>query len=124
MGEEDQPVGFRGAEVEGDGAHALGVPFWQGQVGFRGLKVDGVEGGNVFALEDHVTLELHLGVDNAGEAGELQADIVVLVHHLWKIYDGNDHQESCTITVLSRPFSKLISNVSVYEMICRCSNGK
>lgn len=85
MGEEDQPVGFRGAEVEGDGAHALGVPFWQGQVGFRGLEVDGVEGGNVFALEDHVTLELHLGVDNAGEAGELQADIVVLVHHLWKM---------------------------------------
>lgn len=113
MGEEDQPVGFRGAEVKGDGAHALGVPFWQGQVGFGGLEVDGVEGGNVFALEDHVALELHLGVDNAGKAGELQADIVVLVHHLWKIYGGSDHQESHTITVLFLHFSKLISNVLI-----------
>uniref|UniRef100_A0A672ZAM2 Uncharacterized protein n=1 Tax=Sphaeramia orbicularis TaxID=375764 RepID=A0A672ZAM2_9TELE len=27
VGEEYEPVGFRGAEVEGDGAHAFGVPF-------------------------------------------------------------------------------------------------
>lgn len=88
MGEEYQPVGFGGAEVKGDGAHTFGVPFWQGQVGVRVLKVDGVEGGNVFAFEDNVTLEFHLGVHDAGEAGQLQADIVVLVHHLGKKYRG------------------------------------
>lgn len=84
MGEEYQAVGFGGAEVEGDGAHALGVPFWQGQVGVRRLEVDWVKGGNIFALEYHVTLEFHLGVNNAGEPGQLQAYIVVLVHHLGK----------------------------------------
>lgn len=84
MGEEYQPVGFGGAEVEGDGAHALGVPFWQGQVGVRRLEVDWVKGGNIFALEYHITLEFHFGVNNAGEPGQLQAYIVVLVHHLGK----------------------------------------
>lgn len=82
VGEEDQPVGLGGAEVEGDGAHALGVPFGQGQVGFRRLEVDGVQRGDIFTLEDHVALEFHLGVHNAGQAGQLQPDVVVLVHHL------------------------------------------
>uniref|UniRef100_A0A8D2ZS48 Uncharacterized protein n=1 Tax=Scophthalmus maximus TaxID=52904 RepID=A0A8D2ZS48_SCOMX len=88
VSEEDQPVGLGSAEVEGDGAHALGVPFGQGQVGVGGLKVDGVEGGDVFALEGDVALELHLGVNDASEAGQLQADIVVLVHHLQKEHTG------------------------------------
>uniref|UniRef100_A0A8C9YQ21 Uncharacterized protein n=1 Tax=Sander lucioperca TaxID=283035 RepID=A0A8C9YQ21_SANLU len=88
VGEEYQPVGFRGAEVKGDGAYAFGVPFGQGQVRVRRLEVDGVEGGNVFALEDHITLEFHLGVYDAGEAGQLQPDIIVLVHHLGKKYKG------------------------------------
>uniref|UniRef100_A0A3Q1C5X5 Uncharacterized protein n=2 Tax=Amphiprion TaxID=80969 RepID=A0A3Q1C5X5_AMPOC len=65
--EQYQPVGFGGAEIEGDGAHAFGVPLRQGQVGIRCLKVDGVEGGNVLALEDHVTLEFHLGVHNTSK---------------------------------------------------------
>lgn len=82
VGEEDQPVGFGGAEVEGDGAHALGVPLWKGQVGFGRLKVDGVQGGNVFTLENHVSLEFHLRVHDAGQPGQFQADIVVLVNHL------------------------------------------
>lgn len=86
VGEEYQPVGFRCSEVKGDGAHALGVPLRQGQVGVRGLEVDGVEGGNILTLEDHIALELHLGVHDAGEAGQLQADVVVLVHHLRKKY--------------------------------------
>lgn len=82
VGEEDQPVGFGGAEVEGDGAHTLGVPLGQRQEGVGGLEIDGVQGGDVLALEDHVALEFHLWVHNAGEARQLQADIVVLVHHL------------------------------------------
>ena len=84
VGEEYQPVGLGGAEVKRDGAHAFGVPFRQGQVGVGRLEVDGVEGGNVFALEDHIALEFHLGVHDAGEAGKLQPDIVVLIHHLGK----------------------------------------
>lgn len=100
MGEEYQPVGFGGAEVKGDGAHTLGVPFWQGQIGIRGLEVDGVECGNVFALKDHIALKFHLWVDNTGEAGELQADVIILVHHLWKIQEGTHHRESCMALVL------------------------
>uniref|UniRef100_A0A3Q2QAJ7 Uncharacterized protein n=1 Tax=Fundulus heteroclitus TaxID=8078 RepID=A0A3Q2QAJ7_FUNHE len=82
VGEEYQPVGLRGAEVKGDGADALGVPLGQGEKGVRGLEVDGVKCGNVLALEDHVSLEFHLGVKDASQARELQADVVVLVHHL------------------------------------------
>uniref|UniRef100_A0A3B4TVX3 Uncharacterized protein n=1 Tax=Seriola dumerili TaxID=41447 RepID=A0A3B4TVX3_SERDU len=88
VGEEYQPIGFGGAEVERNGAHAFGVPFRQSQVRVRGLEVDGVEGGDIFALEDNVALELHLGVHDTSEAGQLQADIIVLVHHLGKKYKG------------------------------------
>lgn len=113
VGEEYQPVWFRGAEVKGDGAHAFGVPFRQGQVGVRGLKVDGVEGGNVFALEDHVTLEFHLGIHDAGEAGQLQADIVVLVHHLEKKY----RRLVFSFFFFFNPFFTTV------EVICQCCNG-
>uniref|UniRef100_A0A3B3XQP1 Uncharacterized protein n=1 Tax=Poecilia mexicana TaxID=48701 RepID=A0A3B3XQP1_9TELE len=82
VGEEYQPVGFRSAEVKGYGADALGVPLGQGQEGVGGLEVDGVKRGNVFTLENHVSLELHLRVNDAGQARQLQSDIVVLVHHL------------------------------------------
>lgn len=82
VGEEDQPVGFRGAEIKGDGAHAFGVPLWKGQIGLGRLKVDGVEGGNIFALKNYVSLEFHLGVHDAGQPGQFQADIIVLVDHL------------------------------------------
>lgn len=82
MSEEYQPVWFRGTEVKRDGANSFGVPFWQSQVGLWGLKVDRVEGGNVFTLEDNITLEFHFGVHDAGQAGKLQSDIIVLVHHL------------------------------------------
>lgn len=88
VGEEDQPVGFGGAEVEGDGADAFGVPLGQSQVRVRGLEVDGVEGRDVLALEDDVALELHLGVHDAGEARQLQADVVVLVHDLGETHRG------------------------------------
>lgn len=112
VGEKYQPVGFRGAEVEGDGSHAFGVPFRQGQVGVGGLKVDGVEGGDIFALENNVTLELHLGVHNASKTGQFQADIIVLVHHLGKKYrvwrfliymqQIRDMHASAKMTILSR----------------------
>lgn len=82
VGEEDQPVGFGGAEVEGDGAHPFGVPLGQGQVRIRRLKVDGVQRRNIFTLEGNVPLQFHLRVDDASQAGQLQTDVIVLVHHL------------------------------------------
>ena len=82
MGEQDQPVGLGGAKVKGDGGHAFSVPLGQRQVGLGRLKGDGVEGGNVFTLKNYVSLEFHLGVHDAGQPGQFQADIIVLVDHL------------------------------------------
>ena len=82
MGEEDEAVRLGGAEVEGDGAHPLGVPLGQADEGLGGLEGDGVQGGHVLAAVRHLALDLHLGVHDAGQPGQLQADVVVLVHHL------------------------------------------
>lgn len=82
MGEEDESVGFGGPEIEGDGADPLGIPLGQAEVGIRALKVDWVQGGYVFTLKHHFPLELHLGVYDAGQTGELQTDVVILVDHL------------------------------------------
>uniref|UniRef100_A0A672IYD1 Uncharacterized protein n=1 Tax=Salarias fasciatus TaxID=181472 RepID=A0A672IYD1_SALFA len=101
VGEEDEPVGLGGAEIEGDGAHALGVPLGQSQEGVRGLEVDGIQGGDVFALEDHVALKLHLGVDDASEAGQLQTDVVVFVHHLGKSITGRGFITGACVSVQS-----------------------
>lgn len=79
---EDEAIGLGGAEVEGDGAHALGVPLGEAQEGFGRLEGDGVQDGHVLALEHHVALHLHLGVRDAGQARQLKPDVVVLVHHL------------------------------------------
>ena len=87
LGKEDQAVGLGRAEVEGDGSHTLGVPLGQAEVGLGRLKGDGVQDGHVLALEHHVALHLHLGVHDASQTRQLQADVVVLIHHLtpeWK----------------------------------------
>lgn len=88
MGEEDQAIGFRGAEVKGDGSHALGVPLGEADEGFRGLEGDGVQRGHVLTLVRHLTLDFHLGVHDASEAGQLQSNVIVLVHHLQSDTDG------------------------------------
>uniref|UniRef100_A0A8C7ZE31 Uncharacterized protein n=1 Tax=Oryzias sinensis TaxID=183150 RepID=A0A8C7ZE31_9TELE len=82
LSEEDQPIRFSGAKIKGDGAHAFGVPLWQSQEGIGRLKVDGVQSRNIFTLEDNVTLKFHLRIIDAGKPGELQPNIVVLIHHL------------------------------------------
>uniref|UniRef100_A0A4X1VBP4 Uncharacterized protein n=2 Tax=Sus scrofa TaxID=9823 RepID=A0A4X1VBP4_PIG len=41
LAEEQQPVGLSGAEVQGDGASALGAPAGQRHEGLRALEVDG-----------------------------------------------------------------------------------
>ncbi|CAG5928290.1 unnamed protein product [Menidia menidia] len=91
--EEDQPVGLGGAEVEGDGAHPFGVPFGQRKVGVRGLEVDGVQGGYVFTLENHVPLEFHLWVHYAGQAGQLQPDRCHCVSHPPLLSDISRHPQ-------------------------------
>ncbi|KAJ0027050.1 hypothetical protein NQD34_018050, partial [Periophthalmus magnuspinnatus] len=84
LGEEDEPVGFGGAEVERDRSHSFGVPLGQRQRRLRTLEADGVQSGNVLALKDNVALKFHFGVDDAGQTRQLQADVIVLVHHLDK----------------------------------------
>lgn len=68
MGEQNQAVGLGCAEVKGDGAHSLGVPLGQADVGLGGLKGDGVQSGHVLALVGHFTLNLHLWVHNPSQA--------------------------------------------------------
>uniref|UniRef100_A0A3P8XRK9 Uncharacterized protein n=1 Tax=Esox lucius TaxID=8010 RepID=A0A3P8XRK9_ESOLU len=77
-----QSVGFGGPEVKRNGAHPLGVPLGQAEVGFWAFKVDGVQGGHILTLKHNVPLQLHLGVHDAGQAGEFQADVIVLIDHL------------------------------------------
>uniref|UniRef100_A0A8C7VY86 Uncharacterized protein n=1 Tax=Oncorhynchus mykiss TaxID=8022 RepID=A0A8C7VY86_ONCMY len=60
-----------GPEVKGDRTHSLGVPLGEAEVGVGALEVDRVQGGHVLTLKHHVTLELHLGVYDAGQTGEL-----------------------------------------------------
>lgn len=84
MGEEDETVGLGGAEVEGDGAHAFGVPLRQADVGLWRLKGDGVQGGHVLALKVGVTLDLHFGVGDPSQAGQLEPDVIVFVDNLCK----------------------------------------
>uniref|UniRef100_A0A4W4FJ78 Uncharacterized protein n=1 Tax=Electrophorus electricus TaxID=8005 RepID=A0A4W4FJ78_ELEEL len=82
VAEEQQAIGLRGAEVEGDGARLLGVPLVQGNEGLRGLKRDGVKSGHVLTLEGHHTMDLHLVVALQSQPGELQSHVVVFVYHL------------------------------------------
>lgn len=82
VGEQDESVGFRGPEVKGDGAHSLGVPLGQAYVGLGGLEGDRVQRGHVLTLKHHIPLDLHLGVHDMRQTGELQTDVVILVDHL------------------------------------------
>lgn len=91
VGEQDESVGLGGPEVEGDRTHSLGVPLGEAEVGVRALEVDRVQGGHVLTLKHHVTLELHLGVYDAGQTGELQTDVVILVDHLEGVEEKRDH---------------------------------
>lgn len=68
VSEQDQAVGLRGAEVERDGAHALGVPLGKADVGLRRLERDGVQSGHVLALKHNISLDLHLRVHDARQA--------------------------------------------------------
>uniref|UniRef100_A0A8C6T1J7 Uncharacterized protein n=1 Tax=Neogobius melanostomus TaxID=47308 RepID=A0A8C6T1J7_9GOBI len=82
VGEQDQAVGLGGAKVKGDGAHALGVPLGQADVGLWRLERDGVQRGHVLTLVRHLPLDLHLGVHDSSQTGQLQADVIVFVHYL------------------------------------------
>lgn len=82
VAEQQQPVGLRGAEVEGDGAGLLGVPLGQRDVGLWRLKGHGVEGCDALASEDQVSVDLHLGVAFFGQSRQLQLEVIVLVDDL------------------------------------------
>lgn len=82
MGEEDQAVGLRGAKVKGDGSRPLGVPLGEADEGFRGLKGNGVQSGHILTFVRNLTHDLHLRVHDPSQAGQLQANVIVLVDHL------------------------------------------
>lgn len=88
MGEEDQAVGLRGAEIKGDGSRPLGVPLGEADEGLRGFERNGVQGGHVLTLVRNLTHDFHLEVHDPGQAGQLQANVVVLVHHLQRSEDA------------------------------------
>lgn len=83
MGEEDEAVGLRCAEIERYGSHPLGVPLWEADVGLGSLERNGVQSGHILTLVGHLTLDFHLRVHNASQTGQLETDVIVLVHHLW-----------------------------------------
>ncbi|KAL4630346.1 hypothetical protein GN956_G15754, partial [Arapaima gigas] len=70
VGEKDETIRFCRAEVERYGAHTLGVPLGEAEVGLRCLKRDRVQGGYILAFKHHVTLNLHLGIRNPGQPRE------------------------------------------------------
>uniref|UniRef100_A0A3P8TGW3 Uncharacterized protein n=1 Tax=Amphiprion percula TaxID=161767 RepID=A0A3P8TGW3_AMPPE len=82
VGEQDEAVGFSRAEIKRDGSHPLGVPLGEADVGLGGLKRNRVEGCHVLTLVEHLTLDLHLRVHDSSQTGQLQTDVVVLIHHL------------------------------------------
>uniref|UniRef100_A0A8C6U5U1 Uncharacterized protein n=1 Tax=Neogobius melanostomus TaxID=47308 RepID=A0A8C6U5U1_9GOBI len=102
LGEEDQAVGFGRTEVKGDGSDPLGVPFGQGQRGLWILEADGVQRWDVLTFEDDVALNFHLRVHDAGETRQLQADIVVFVHHLEKKVNKTQSLVNCIICFMSQ----------------------
>lgn len=82
VAEEEEAVGLGGAEVKGDGARLLGVPLVEDDEGLWRLKRDGVQSGYVLALEGHGAVDLHLGIAQLGQPGQLKSHIVVFVHNL------------------------------------------
>ena len=86
VAKEEQAVGLGGAEVEGDGAGLFGVPLAEGDVGLRRLEGDGVQGGDILALEGHHPVHLHLHVSLLSQPGQLQPHIIVLIHNLFFVF--------------------------------------
>jgi len=82
VAEQQEAAGLRGAEVKGDGSRLLGVPLRQRDEGLGGLEGDGVQGRHVLAAEHQVAAQGDLGVALDGQLGQLQLEVVVLVHHL------------------------------------------
>uniref|UniRef100_A0A665WVQ0 Uncharacterized protein n=1 Tax=Echeneis naucrates TaxID=173247 RepID=A0A665WVQ0_ECHNA len=79
---EEKAVGLCGAEVKGNGACLLGVPFVEDDEGFWRLKCDGVQSGHVLTLESHSSVDLHLGIALSSQPGELKSHVIVFVNNL------------------------------------------
>lgn len=82
MGEEDKAIRLGCAEIERDGSHPLGVPLGETDVGLGSLERNGVQSGHIFTLVGNLTLDFHLWVHNASQAGQFKTDVIVLIHHL------------------------------------------
>lgn len=82
MAEEEKAIGLCGAEVKGDGASLLSIPFVEDDKRLGRLKCNGVQSGHILTLEGHGTMDFHLGVTLSGQPGKLKSHIVVFVHNL------------------------------------------
>lgn len=95
VAEEQKAVGLRGAEVKGDGARLLGVPFVENNERLGCLKRDGVQGGHVLTFKSHSAMDLHLGIAQLGQPGQFESHVIVFVHNL---------EKNKTVKVVSQPF--------------------
>lgn len=82
MAEKEKAVGLSGAEVKRDGACLLGIPLVEDDKRLRRLKRDGVQSGHVLTLKGNSAMDLHLGITQLGQPGQLKPHIVVFVNHL------------------------------------------
>uniref|UniRef100_A0A3B5QVS1 Uncharacterized protein n=1 Tax=Xiphophorus maculatus TaxID=8083 RepID=A0A3B5QVS1_XIPMA len=67
VSEEDESIGLSRAEAN--------VRLWS-------LKGDWVQCGHILTFVGHLTLDFHLWIQNPSHPGQLQTDVIVLVHHL------------------------------------------
>lgn len=104
VAEEQESAGLCGAEVKGDGACLLCVPFGQRDVGLGGLEGDGVQRCHIFTTEHKVAVQGNFGVPLDGQPGKLELEVIVLVHHL----KGCSHGKSQSRQILRPYFEKKI----------------
>uniref|UniRef100_A0A8C6NZV5 Uncharacterized protein n=1 Tax=Nothobranchius furzeri TaxID=105023 RepID=A0A8C6NZV5_NOTFU len=85
MSEQDESVGLGCTEIKRYGPHPLGVPLGETDVGLRSLKGNRVQCCHVLTPVGHLTLYLHLWVQEPSHPRQFQTDVIVLVHHLcWR----------------------------------------
>lgn len=82
MAEQEKAVGLCGAEVKGDGARLLSVPLVKDYERLWCLERDRVQSGHILALEGHSAVDLHLGIAQLGQSGQLQSHVIVFVYNL------------------------------------------
>uniref|UniRef100_A0A3Q1K7D1 Uncharacterized protein n=1 Tax=Anabas testudineus TaxID=64144 RepID=A0A3Q1K7D1_ANATE len=82
VAEEKKAIGLCGAEVKGDGAGLLGIPFVEDDIRLGRFKCNWVQSGHILTLKGHSAMDFHFGITLSGQSGQLKSHIVVFVHNL------------------------------------------